>query len=94
VGEFLLVPAYPGSPGPTAFKRLCVCACACACVCVKVIIIMVVVVVYSHRSLFMLMLKVMCHLRHRTMNGPCPVTLLYIKVAVAHGDLSDVRAKF
>jgi len=23
---FLLVPAYPGSPGPTAVKRLCVCA--------------------------------------------------------------------
>jgi len=22
---FLLVPAYPGSPGPTAVKRLCVC---------------------------------------------------------------------
>ena len=73
---------------------VCVCVCACACVCVKVIIIVVVVVVYSHRSLFMLMLKVMCHLRHWTMNGPCPVTLLYIKVPVAHGDLSDVRAKF
>ena len=27
VGEFLLVPAYPGSPGPTAVKRLCVCVC-------------------------------------------------------------------
>jgi len=25
VGEFLLVPAYPGSPGPTAVKGLCVC---------------------------------------------------------------------
>ena len=24
---FLLVPAYPGSPGPTAVKRLCVCVC-------------------------------------------------------------------
>jgi len=22
-----LVPAYPGSPGPTAVKRLCVCVC-------------------------------------------------------------------
>ena len=22
---FLLVPAYPGSPGPSAVKRLCVC---------------------------------------------------------------------
>ena len=29
---FLLVPAYPGSPGPTAVKRLCVCACVCVCV--------------------------------------------------------------
>jgi len=27
VGEFLLVPAYPGSPGPTAVKQLCVCVC-------------------------------------------------------------------
>ena len=25
MGEFLLVPAYPGSPGSTAVKRLCVC---------------------------------------------------------------------
>ena len=24
---FLLVPAYPGCPGPTAVKRLCVCVC-------------------------------------------------------------------
>ena len=24
---FLLLPAYPGSPGPTAVKRLCVCVC-------------------------------------------------------------------
>jgi len=29
---FLLVPAYPGSPGQKAVKRLCVCACACVCV--------------------------------------------------------------
>ena len=28
---FLLVPAYPGSPGQTI---VCVCACACACACV------------------------------------------------------------
>jgi len=37
---FLLVPAYPGSPGQKAVKRLCVCVvcvCACACVCVCVI---------------------------------------------------------
>jgi len=26
---FLLVPAYLGSPGPKAVKRLCVCACVC-----------------------------------------------------------------
>ena len=24
---FLLVPSYPGSPGPTAVKQLCVCVC-------------------------------------------------------------------
>jgi len=29
---FLLVPAYPGSPGSKAVKRLCcVCVCVCAC---------------------------------------------------------------
>jgi len=27
VGEFLLVPAYPGSPRPRVVKRLCVCVC-------------------------------------------------------------------
>jgi len=26
---FLLVPAYPGCPGPKDVKRLCVCVCAC-----------------------------------------------------------------
>jgi len=26
---FLLVPAYPGSPGSKAVKRLCVCVCVC-----------------------------------------------------------------
>jgi len=25
--SFLLVPAYPGSPGSTAVKQLCVCVC-------------------------------------------------------------------
>jgi len=31
---FLLVPAYPGCPGPKAVKRLCVCVCVCGvCVC-------------------------------------------------------------
>ena len=31
---FLLVLAYPGSPGPRAVKRLCgVCVCVCVCVC-------------------------------------------------------------
>ena len=28
---FLLIPAYTGSPGQKAVKRLCVCVCACAC---------------------------------------------------------------
>ena len=28
---FLLVPAYPGSPGQKAVKRLCVCVCVCVC---------------------------------------------------------------
>ena len=27
----LLVPAYPGSPGPKAIKRLCVCVSVCVC---------------------------------------------------------------
>ena len=35
---FLLILAYPGSPGPKAIKQLCVsvcvCVCVCACVCV------------------------------------------------------------
>jgi len=31
---FLLVPAYPGSPGQKAVKRLCVCVCVFVCVCV------------------------------------------------------------
>jgi len=26
---FLLIPAYPGSLGPKAIKRLCVCVCVC-----------------------------------------------------------------
>ena len=26
---FLLVPAYPGSPGQKAIKQLCVCVCVC-----------------------------------------------------------------
>ena len=29
-GMFLLVPAYPGSPGQKAVKRLCVCVCSAA----------------------------------------------------------------
>jgi len=28
-GCFFLVPAYPGSPGQRAVKRLCVCVCVC-----------------------------------------------------------------
>jgi len=31
---FLLVPAYPGSPGQKAVKRLCVCVSVCVSVCV------------------------------------------------------------
>jgi len=40
IGFTLLVPAYLGSPGKRAVKRLCVCvracvrACVCVCVCV------------------------------------------------------------
>jgi len=50
---FLLVPAYPGSPGQKAVKRLCVCVRACvrcvracvrACVCVIIIIIIAYVI--------------------------------------------------
>jgi len=33
---FLLVPAYPGSPGSKAVKQLCVCVCVCVCVSVSV----------------------------------------------------------
>ena len=29
VGFTFLVPAYPGSPGKRAVKRLCVCVCVC-----------------------------------------------------------------
>jgi len=28
---FLLVPAYPGSPGQKAVKRLCLCVCVSVC---------------------------------------------------------------
>ena len=41
IGFTLLVPAYLGSPGKRAVKRLCVCVCVCvracvrACVCVR-----------------------------------------------------------
>ena len=31
-GCFFLVPAYPGSLGQRAVKRLCVCVCVCVCV--------------------------------------------------------------
>ena len=33
---FLLVPAYPDSPGQKAIKRLCVHACVCVRACVRV----------------------------------------------------------
>ena len=33
IGFTFLVPAYPGSPGQRAVKRVCVCACVRACVC-------------------------------------------------------------
>ena len=36
---FLLVPAYPGSLGQKAVKRLCVCVCACVRACVRVCIL-------------------------------------------------------
>ena len=32
---FLLIPAYPGSPGPKVVKRLCVCVCVRVCMCVQ-----------------------------------------------------------
>jgi len=34
IGFTFLVPAYPGSPGHTAVKRVCVCVRACVCACV------------------------------------------------------------
>ena len=30
IGSTFLVPAYPGSPGQRAVKRVCVCVCACS----------------------------------------------------------------
>ena len=39
IGFTFLVPAYPGSPGQRAVKRVCVCVCVRACVCVLVKII-------------------------------------------------------
>ena len=40
IGFTFLVPAYLGSPGQRAIKRVCVCVCACvrACVCVCVFV--------------------------------------------------------
>ena len=32
---FLLVPAYAGSPGQKAVKRVCVCVCVCKSACVS-----------------------------------------------------------
>jgi len=29
IGSTFLVPAYPGSPGQRAVKRVCVCVCVC-----------------------------------------------------------------
>jgi len=34
IGFTFLVPAYLGSPGKRAIKRVCVCVCVCSCVCV------------------------------------------------------------
>ena len=31
IGFTFLVPAYPGSPGQRAVKRVCVCVCVCVC---------------------------------------------------------------
>ena len=31
IGFAFLVPAYPGSPGQMAVKRVCVCVCLCVC---------------------------------------------------------------
>jgi len=36
IGFTFLLPAYPGSPGQRAIKRVCVCVCVCLCVCVTV----------------------------------------------------------
>jgi len=34
IGFTFLVPAYPGSPGKRAVKRVCVCVYVCVCLCV------------------------------------------------------------
>jgi len=31
IGFTFLVPVYPGSPGKSAVKRVCVCVCVCVC---------------------------------------------------------------
>ena len=54
---FLLVPAYPGSPGQKAVKRLCQLVCVCVCLLtyfIKIFMVLVSTVQYtsvSHSSL-------------------------------------------
>jgi len=43
---FLLVPPYPGSPGPKAIKRLCVCVCVCTHVYIVLYFIVLCYTVY------------------------------------------------
>jgi len=58
---FTLVPAYPGSPGPTAVKRLCACVRACVCVCVCVCVsIDLAGCLYSNIGLSTAMLLCVC----------------------------------
>jgi len=41
---FLLVPAYPGSPGQKAIKQLCVCVCVCVSLHRLLVIIIIIIV--------------------------------------------------
>ena len=42
IGFTFLVPAYPGSPGKRAAKRVCVCVCVCVRACVLYCIVLTI----------------------------------------------------
>ena len=46
---FFLVPAYPGSPGPKAAKRLCVCVCVLLMYLLLLLVILTVTMIKQYR---------------------------------------------